>query len=273
MIDFNGKTALVTGASAGIGREIARLLAREVGTLVLVARRQDRLDDLASELTGPNPSLRVLVRAVDLNDRAASAKVLDDLDRDGVAIDILINNAGFGGYGFFEDQEWSKIEAMLELNMVSATFLLHRLLPPMVRRGSGAILNVGSVAGMVPNPMMATYGATKSYLNFLSEGIRAELAGTGVVVTALCPGPVPTEFQEVAGSTDHNTLPEFLIMTAVECAVQGLEGLRRGHARVIPGPVRALMIPAELLPKPLIRPIIALIGHKIRRPVKSPKIH
>ena len=139
MLDFRRKTALVTGASAGLGREMARILARDVDTLVLTARRQDRLDELAAELRQFRGDLRIHVRAV-------------DLAAEGINVDILINNAGYGVYGLFEKSEWSKVEGMLELNMISATFLLHRLIPGMVQRGFGAILNVGSTAGMVEMP-------------------------------------------------------------------------------------------------------------------------
>ena len=264
MLEFTGKTALVTGASAGIGREIARLLAPEVETLVIVARRQDRLDELAAELTRSRADLRVLVRAVDLADRTATGALLDALEREGVRVDVFINNAGFGDFSLFDRSDWAKTEQMLELNVISATFLLRRLIPAMVERGFGAVLNVGSVAGMVANPGMATYGASKAYFNHLSEAIRAELSGTGVVVTALCPGPVPTEFQEVAGSEGTNPLPELFHVGAVACAEQGLAGLKRGRARVIPGPVRALMLPLEVIPKSLVRPVLARIARKVR---------
>src|SRR5262249_52962411 len=158
-IDLTGRTALITGASAGIGREIARVLAREVGTLILVARRADRLNELSVELSSAHPRLRVMVRAVDLLNRAATGAVLAGLERAGVDVDVLVNNAGFGDYGLFEKRGWTKLEQMLELNVVSATFVLHRLLPPMVGRGYGAILNVGSTAGMFPSPATAAYSA------------------------------------------------------------------------------------------------------------------
>jgi uncharacterized protein len=263
-LDFKGKTALVTGASAGIGRELARELAAEVACVILVARRQERLDDLAAELRAKRADLCVLTRAVDISDRAAAGAMLDALDREGVGVDILINNAGFGDYGLFEQREWEKLEQMVELNVVSATFFLHRLIPLMVTRGFGAVLNVGSIAGMISAPAMATYGATKAYLNFLSESLRAELAGTGVVVTALCPGPVPTEFNEVAGDGPRPPVPSFAEVSAPACARAGLEGLRRGKARVIPGMVRA-MAAIEALPKPFMRPLLARAGKQIRR--------
>ncbi len=262
-LDFRGKTALVTGASAGLGREMARILARDVDTLVLTARRQDRLDDLAAELRQFRSELRVHVRAVDLADRAATSAMLDGLASEGIAVDILINNAGYGVYGLFEKNDWSKLEGMLELNMISATLLLHRLIPGMVKRGFGAILNVGSTAGMVEMPGFAGYGATKAYFNHLSEALRGELSGTGVVLTALCPGPVETEFQAVAGTDKRGKLPALIHVDVVDCAEQAIAGLKRGRARVIPGLLGA--VPLGGLPRLLTRPIFARAGKKVRR--------
>jgi short-subunit dehydrogenase len=265
-LDFTGRTALVTGASAGIGREISRLLAGEVAVLVLVARRKDRLDALSAELVASHPGLRVLVRAVDLADRAATAAVLDGLEREGVAVDVLVNNAGFGDHGLFEKRGWTKTEQMIELNVVSATFLLHRLLPPMVGRGFGAVLNVGSTAGMFALPGFATYAATKAYVNLLSEALHAEVAGTGVSVSVLCPGPVPTEFQEVAGSVGKNPMPKAFHVDAVQCATEALRGLKAGEARIIPGAaVRAAMLAVEALPKPIQRAAAVQMGKRARR--------
>jgi hypothetical protein len=262
-LDFRGKTALVTGASAGLGREMARILARDVDTLVLTARRQDRLDELAAELRQFRSELRVHVRAVDLADRVATGAMLDGLAAEGIDVDILINNAGYGVYGLFEKNDWSKLEGMLELNMISATFLLHRLIPGMVKRGFGAILNVGSTAGMVEMPGFAGYGATKAYFNHLSEAIRGELSGTGVVLTALCPGPVETEFQAVAGTDKRGKLPALIHVDVIDCAEQAIAGLKRGRARVIPGVLGA--VPLGGLPRLLMRPIFARAGKKVRR--------
>ncbi len=262
-LDFRGKTALVTGASAGLGREMARILARDVDTLVLTARRQDRLDELAAELRQFRSDLRVHVRAFDLNHRDTIGVMLDALEHDGVKIDILINNAGYGVYGLFEKADWSKLEGMLELNMISATFLLHRLIPGMVKRGFGAILNVGSTAGMVEMPGFAGYGATKAYLNHLSEALRGELAGTGVVVTALCPGPVETEFQGIAGTDKRGKLPALIHVEAVDCAEQAITALKKGRARVIPGVLGA--VPLGGMPRVLTRPLFARAGKKLRQ--------
>jgi short-subunit dehydrogenase len=268
MIDLAGHTALVTGASAGIGREIAKVLAHEVGTIVLVARRADRLADLATELGAAHPRLRVLVRAVDLLDRAATGAMLEGLEREGVHVEVLINNAGFGDWGLFEKRGWTKMEQMIELNVVSATYLLHRLIPPMVGRGFGAILNVGSTAGMFPSPALAVYSATKAYVNLLSEALHAELAGTGVSVTVLCPGPVPTEFQEVAGSRGQNPMPKAFHIDAARCAEEAVRAMKAGEARHIPGAaVRAAMLSAEALPRPMIRLAALRMGKRRREQV------
>jgi uncharacterized protein len=264
-LDLTGRTALITGASAGIGREIARVLAREVGVLVLVARRADRLAELAAELQAAHRDLRIVVRAVDLLDRAATGAMLDGLEHDGLLVDVLVNNAGFGDYGLFEKRGWTKTEQMLELNVVSATFLLHRLLSPMVGRGFGAILNVGSTAGMFPSPALAVYSASKAYVNLLSEALHAELVGTGVSVTVLCPGPVPTEFQEVAGTTGRNPMPRSFYIDAAQCAEEAVRALKAREARHIPGTgVRAAMLSVEALPRVVLRQAAARMGKKAR---------
>jgi short-subunit dehydrogenase len=264
-MDLRDRAALVTGASAGIGREIARLLANEVATLVLVARRADRLEALARELAGVRPNLRVMVRAVDLVDRAKTGAMLDELENEGLAIDVLINNAGFGDYALFERSGWTKTEQMLELNVVSTTFLLHRLVPGMVGRGFGAILNVGSSAGMFVAPAFGTYSASKAYVNLLSEALHAELQGTGVSVTALCPGPVPTEFQDIAGSTGRNPMPKAFYIDAAQCASEALDALRARRARHIPGAgMRAVVLSLEVVPKMAVRPFLARMGRRLR---------
>ena len=265
-LDLTARTALVTGASAGIGREIARVLARDVGTLVLVARREDRLRDLADELAAARPALRVIVRAADLIDRAATGAMVDDLEREGVVVDVLVNNAGFGDQGLFEATDWGKTERMLELNVVSATFLLHRLVPGMVARGRGAIMNVGSTAGMFPSPGLGVYSATKAYVNLLSEVLHAELADTGVTVTAVCPGPVPTEFQEVAGTTGKNPMPKAFHIDAAQCAEEAVRAMRAGDARVIPGAAeRATMVSVEAVPRPILRLVARTMARRLRR--------
>lgn len=268
MYDLRGKTALVTGASAGIGRELARVLARDVATLILVARRRERLDELATELKATRPELRVLVEPVDLLDRAATGVLLDELDQRGERIDVLVNNAGFGDYGFLHEREWSKIERLLELNVVSTTFLLSRVVPRMVARRSGAVLNVGSIAGLITSPAMSAYAASKAYINYLSETMMAELTGTGVTMTVVCPGPVATEFQEVAGAREglaQPPLPAAVYIDAVKCAEDAVAAMVKGKPRLIPGIApRVFATVSGNLPHVMMRPIVANIVRKLR---------
>lgn len=268
MYDLRGKTALVTGASAGIGREFARVLARDVATLILVARRRERLDELAAELKSKRSSLRVVVEPVDLLDRNAAGVLFDELEKRGEQIDVLVNNAGFGDYGMLHERDWPKIERMLELNVVSATFLLSRLVPRMVARGSGAVLNVGSIAGLIPSPAMAAYSATKAYINYLSETMGAELSGTGVTMTVVCPGPILTEFQEVADGNEGQVrppMPPIMQIEATKCAEEAVAAMVKGKARVLPGIVpRLFATVTDALPRALVRPMIADVARKLR---------
>ncbi|MEZ4301571.1 MAG: SDR family oxidoreductase [Polyangiaceae bacterium] len=280
-LDLRRKTALVTGASSGIGREIAKVLARDVATLVLVARRRDRLEELAGELSAAHPALRVRICDVDLTDRGAAARMLDALDDEGIAIDVLVNNAGFGDRGLLNERPWSKIEALLELNVVGATYLLHRLLPGMIERGYGGVLNIGSVAGIVSKPGSAVYGASKSYLNALSEALAAEVRGTGVVVTAVLPGPVPTEFGVMASKSEASPvenagaeagapgrsfkMPRVLFVSAEDCAEQSVRALVEGRARVVPGgAMRAAAAVMDNLPRVVWRQILGRAARKMR---------
>lgn len=245
------------------------MLAREVSGLVLVARRRERLEELATELRGlreaSSEPLSVRVAPVDLLDRKATGAMLDQLQAEGLRIDVLINNAGFGDYGLFEQRSFDTLERMLELNVVTATFLAHRLLPDMVRRGQGGIMNVGSSAGMLAAPGTGTYASTKAYLNHLSEALRAEVAGTGVVITAVCPGPVDTEFQEVAGLGARPPMPGVLHVSVEQCAEDAVAAFRAGRARVVPGlPLRAAITLLESVPRVLVRPFLGRAGRRLR---------
>jgi short-subunit dehydrogenase len=238
MRDFLECTAVITGASAGIGREIALQLARAAGTLILVARRTDRLEALRRELRQINPDLRVVCETVDLAAADQVEAFAQRLQNDGVELDFLINNAGFGDSGPFESSEWSTIEKMLQVNVVSLTCLCHRLIPVLRRHRPGAILNVSSIASVLPVPNLAVYAATKAYVSSFSEGLRAELRGTGISVTHLCPGPVDTEFQDVArrpGAAESNHAPDFIKVPVEAVARAGLRAVSRDRARVFPG--------------------------------------
>ncbi|HZO16224.1 MAG TPA: SDR family oxidoreductase [Polyangiaceae bacterium] len=229
---IDGSVAVVTGASSGIGRELARLLAPRVRVLVLVARRRDRLEALARELQGTS---EVDVQPCDLGDRDALAALVDHIEQTHGHADILINNAGLGDIGMFDMAPWDKTERMIELNVRALTYLTHRLVRPMVKARRGGILMVSSGFGLTFMPGFAGYLATKHYVTGLSESLRLDVASMGVVVTQLCPGPVATEFEEQAGNFTGMRPQRFVEITAERCARAALAGFERGRAMVIPG--------------------------------------
>jgi short-subunit dehydrogenase len=234
---IDGCSALITGASAGIGREFARQLATRARTLVLVARREQRLNELRDELRNRNAHLSVHSRVVDLCDKSQIDDLIAWLERDNINIDFLINNAGLGDYGSFATSDPQRDDRILEVNIGALTLLTHRLLPPMIARKRGAILNVSSSAGFLPIPGMAVYAASKAYVNSFSEALRAELRGTGLTVTALCPGPVHTEFGDVAkrpgGEPERG--PEFVYVSVKKTARDALAAVEADRPLVIPG--------------------------------------
>src|SRR5439155_10535597 len=195
---IDGCAALITGASAGIGREFARQLASRARTLVLVARREQRLNELRDEFRNRNAELNVHVRVVDLCDKSQIEELVRWLEENKIDIDFLINNAGLGDYGPFATSDPARDNRMIQVNIAALTFLTRAVLPRMIERQRGAILNVSSSAGFLPIPGMTVYAATKAFVNSFTEALRAELDNSGVTVTALCPGPVHTEFGDVA---------------------------------------------------------------------------
>ena len=240
---IDGCSALITGASAGIGREIARQLARRARSLVLVARRRQRLEELRDELS--NPNLNVHIRVVDLADQTQLEELVASLERDKIDIDLLINNAGRGDLGPFATSDPARVDQILKVNVSALTLLTRKLLPAMIARKRGAILNVSSSAGFLPIAEFSVYAATKAYVNSFSEALRAELRGTGVSVTTLCPGPVHTEFTEVAKRPTEarvENAPEVFYVSAEEVARVGLDAVERERALVIPGFVMKLVM-------------------------------
>lgn len=227
--------ALITGASAGLGREFARHLAPSARLLILVARRQDRLEELRKELD--RPGLEIRCCAVDIADDAALGAFLEEMRTLPQPIDLLVNNAGLGDHGYFDESEWKRVAPMLDVNIHALTRITHALLPRMISARKGAILNVSSIASLLPLPKMAVYAATKSYVTSFTEGIRAELKGTGVTVTAVCPGPVDTEFRSVAkrGEVDDVPAPDVFKIPAARVAREALAAVERNQARLIPG--------------------------------------
>jgi short-subunit dehydrogenase len=245
-------TVLITGASAGIGREFARQLASVVSTMILVARRNDRLEALELELKVINPDLEVYCRQLDLSDQAELKRFCDWLNESGLAVDLLVNNAGLGDRGTFAESKWDRVQAMLQVNIQALTYLVHRILPSMRKSGCGAILNVSSAASLVPVPNMAVYAATKAYVTSFSEALRAELRSSNISVTALCPGPVPTEFGDVANRERDEyaaPMPEYFTVSVQQVVREALNAVARDRARVIPGAlVNLLMTTVAFLP-------------------------
>jgi len=249
-------SALITGASSGIGREFARQLAKCARRIVLVARRSERLANLRDELLNQNPNLDVHVRVVDLTDNAQIESLIDSLARDKVDVDLLINNAGLGDSGPFATSDLIRNEQMALVNVMALTSLTRRLLPHMVAKRRGGILNVSSSAGFLPIPGDAVYAATKAYVTSFSEALRAELRGTGVSVCAVCPGPVRTEFQEVAkrpgGQPEMGS--KIFFVSVRQVARAGLAALEADRPVVIPGfAMKFAMFLSRLMPMPVVR--------------------
>lgn len=244
-------TCLVTGASSGIGVEIARELARRGLGVTLVARREDRLRELAAELAGTDTDgdtgtdggsgkgVRVEVVSADLTDPAARHRIRDELAERGLTVGVLVNNAGIGTFGPIDQAEADRDLPLVRTNVEALAHLCSLFLPGMVERGEGAVLNVASTAAFQPLPGQAAYAASKAFVLSYTHALRAEVHGTGVIVTALCPGPVETEFSRAAGQNEEllgKALPQFMWLPAEKVAEVGVKGLARGRAVVIPGP-------------------------------------
>jgi uncharacterized protein len=248
--------ALITGASAGIGREFARQLAGRARSIILVARRDERLIELADQLQREHPTLVVYIRKVDLADLGQLQDFLEWLDREKLEVDLLINNAGLGDSGIFAKSDPDRNKEMTAVNVTALTLLTRHLLTQMIAKHRGGILNVSSSAGFLPIPGSAVYAATKAYVTSFSEALRAELCGTGVSVCALCPGPVVTEFQQVARreGAQPDIGPNFLVVTVEQVVRDALAALGADRPLVIPGfAMKLLMLLARIMPMPILR--------------------
>jgi len=240
-------TALITGASSGIGAELARQLAEDNHDLILVARRADRLEALAAPLRAAGAGVSVI--AMDLLQADAVAQLAQQIDASGLRVDVLVNNAGFGLSGDFADSDPEAINDMLTLNMLRLTALTRQFIGPMRQRGYGRVLNVASLAGFQPcRPGKTVNYATKSYLLSFTRGLASELRGTGVTATALCPGPTRTEFDTVAGAATTRLFRWSPLMDAKTVAAAGLRAMHAGRPTVVPGLSNALLAFAGGLP-------------------------
>jgi uncharacterized protein len=261
-------TCLVTGASSGIGAELARRLAQRGHGVTLVARREQLLKQLADELTAKH-GVRSEIVSVDLTDADARAKLVDSISERRLSVDVLVNNAGFSTSGPVRDADRDRELSMIRTDVEAVADLCTLLVPQMVRRGRGAVLNVASTAAFQPLPGQAGYGASKSFVLSYSEALRGELRATGVTVTALCPGPVRTEFQQTAGFTEKDfdtSMPSFMFVSAEAVARAAIEGLDRGRAVVIPGIAnRVGAYLGHLAPREIMVPIVARQHPALRR--------
>lgn len=233
--------ALLTGASSGIGLELAKVLAREKHDLILVARTREKLEDLARELE-KTCAVRCQVIASDLSRHGSARELYDQTKKLNLSPTILINNAGFGDVGEFVEASESKIEKMLTLNMETLTLLTRLYAADMLKNRSGRILNVASTAAFQPGPYMAVYYATKAYVLSFTEALAEELKGTGVTATALCPGPVLTGFQSAANLTSNARMFKTpAILPAAKVAEIGYDAMKRGCPVAVAGAVNRLM--------------------------------
>jgi hypothetical protein len=234
-------TALITGASSGIGWELAKLFAEDRHDLALVARSKKKLEQFARDLTA---AFGVTVRTIakDLASPKAAIEIAEELSAAAIAVDALVNNAGFGVYGRFAKTDGAKELEMIQVNLTALTQLTKLFLPSMLERRSGRILNVASTAAFAPGPLMAVYYATKAYVLSFSEALANELSGSGVTVTALCPGPTDTDFQKDAGLEATHLFTSPLIKDARSVARAGYRGMLAGKRIVIPGVGNKLLV-------------------------------
>lgn len=260
------ETGLVTGASAGLGEEFVRQLAPRLSRLVLVARRAERLEELAKELRAKF-EIEVLVICADLSRSEERERIAAEVADKDWRVDVVVNNAGLGDYGEFKSSEWARNEAMLKVNVEALTHLTHLFLPSMLAREGGALVNVSSLASILPIPDFAVYAATKAYVSSFSEALRLEVRDFGVDVLAVCPGPVETEFgglaaREEAGDRFPRARKDFYV-SKQQVVAESLVALEAGRARVYPGWKVALAAAGiSLLPLTAIR---LIMGSRPRR--------
>ena len=267
MTEGSGKTALVTGASSGIGQAFAELLAGRGYALVLTARRRDRLDVLAATLRQRH-GIETHTIVADLADPGASARIVSELAQRRLAIDVLVNNAGYGVPGSYVNVTWADHERFVQVMVLAVCDLTYRLLPPMIERGWGRIVNVASVAGMVPSPAGHTlYGASKAFVIRFSEALASENIEKGVHVTAVCPGFTWSEFHDVTGTRDQmNKVPGLLWLTADAVAREGYDAVMRGESVVVNGRIyRFLVWLNGALPRSLARWVSGMAGRRYRK--------
>jgi short-subunit dehydrogenase len=268
---FDDANVVITGASSGIGRAIARQIAPRARRLILVARRTDRLEELRTELVAANDRLTVDLLPCDLCDSAARTRLAQTLVA-GPPVDVLVNNAGVGDFALFDLSDPVKVRNLIELNITALVELTGALVGGMVARGSGAVLNISSGFGLAWLPGFGVYAASKHFVTAFTETLRADLHGTGVVASQVCPGPVDTEFTANTGA-DADTaalMPSWVSISAEHCARAAVAALDHDRAMVLPGFLMKLMaLLVALTPRFLMRLILAPAGAWLRAREKA----
>ncbi|WP_417856449.1 SDR family NAD(P)-dependent oxidoreductase [Xanthomarina gelatinilytica] len=252
------KTALITGGASGLGYELALLLAKDGYNLVLIDIDAEKLQEVKQGIE-TDFAVNVQIYAKDLSVVNISEEIMTDLK--GLEIDVLVNNAGFGLFGSFWETDWEREKQMLHLHVITTTHLTKLVLKDMIQRGSGKILNLSSLAAFQPGPLMSLYYATKGYILSFSEAIANELKGTGVTVTALCPGPTKTSFQKVVSNASSENKITFNMANAKEVAAYGYKAMNKGKVYAIPGKFNKLL---ATLPRFIPRNTAATIVKRIQ---------
>jgi hypothetical protein len=228
------KTALITGATSGIGYELAYIHAKQGGNLVLVARSREKLEQIKLDLENKQ-LINVHIIEKDLSLKDSAKDVYDEVIKNNITVDYLINNAGFGVFGFFNENDLVRVEQMINLNITALTQFTRLFLPDMIKRGNGKIMNVASTAAFQPGPTMAVYYASKAYVLSLSEAISNEVKNTGVTVTTLCPGPTSSGFQEAASMQESRLVKGRTLATSKQVAEYGYNAMLKGKSVAIYG--------------------------------------
>jgi short-subunit dehydrogenase len=261
MLLIMNKTALITGASAGIGLELARIHAAKGDDLILVARTGSKLETLKTDLE-KNFNIKVHIIIKDLTLNNACREIYDEVRSKGLSVTYLINNAGFGDFGYFAESDWEKQERMINLNITALAHLTRLILPDMIAMGEGKIMNVASLAAFQPGPSMSVYFATKAFVLSFSEAVNNEVSDKGISVTALCPGPVETNFHAVV-MDDPELVSNRKMATAKEVAEYGYRSMIKGKPVAIPGFKTSLMAFAiRFLPREFIVRMVRKIQEK-----------
>ena len=256
-------TALITGASSGIGFELAKIFAKDKINVILVARSEGKLKELAAELQ-KQFGIMVHVLAKDLSHCNSPKEIFEWCNQNNITVDYLVNNAGVGDFGLFTESRWTKQEEMINLNVTALTYLTHLILPGMVQRKFGRVMNVASTAAFQPGPLMSVYFASKAFVLHFSEAIANELQGSGVTVTALCPGATESGFQAAAAMEDSGLFKDKKVPSSKVVAAYGYKAMQKGQRVAIHGMMNYIMANGiRFAPRNLVTAIVRHIQRKV----------